>query len=92
MPVTLSAEDQIRYDRLVALLHSLVYALTTRFLQDEASRAMILKKLGKCAWELLKAAGCGDLCVHREKGCVSCDYMMPVDHLTGSKKPKKRSS
>ena len=74
MPVTFSAADQQQYDRMVQLLHSLVYSLTTRFVQDEASRAKILNKLGKCAWEMLHEFGCGDLCTDKEKGCVSCDY------------------
>lgn len=91
MPVTLSTADQRRYDRMVRLLHSLVYALTTRFLQDETSRKVILKQLGECARELLQLAGCGDLCVHKEKGCVSCDYMMSVGQTVVSKKLKRRN-
>lgn len=74
MSVTLSVADQRRYNRMVRLLHSLVYALTTKFLQDESSRVEILKRLRKCASEILAYTGCGDLCHDKEKGCVSCDY------------------
>jgi hypothetical protein len=74
MPVILSATDQQQYDRMVQLLHSLIYGLTTRFLQDPTSRTKILSKLGDCTWKMLTQFGCGDLCTDKEKGCVSCDY------------------
>lgn len=71
---TLSVEDKERYERMVWLLHSLAYALPTRFLQDESSRKEILKRLDRCAIRLLAYTGCGDLCYDDKKGCICCDY------------------
>ena len=75
MPARLSDQDRWNYERLVWLLHSLTYALTTRFLQDERSRDAIVTRLNKCVKELtnVNAFGCGDLCSDEKKGCVPCD-------------------
>ena len=69
MPGKLSGEDEKRYERLVWLLHSAVYGLTTKFLKEEASRKEILKRVQ----DVVAFAGCpDDLCYDKEKGCIPC--------------------
>jgi hypothetical protein len=77
MGVTLSPADQERYDRMVSLLHSLNYGLTTAFVRAPARRVQILNKLSDCTVKLLYEFGCGDLCPDKERGCASCPEPPP---------------
>jgi len=74
-PNILSDEDRALYENLVWRLHSLTYALTTRFLKDAGSRKKISKGLYDYAEVWLGFdGGCGDplLCYHKERGCNPC--------------------
>ena len=72
MRVTLTDEEQRQYVRMVRLLHSLTYGITTKFVQDKQSRQELMNKLHDHASQLLTFSGCGDLCYDEEKGCISC--------------------
>jgi len=72
MGVKFSAKDQKLYIQMVRLLHSLTYAVTTRFIQDKDSRVEILNKLNYHATLLLEYTDCGDLCPDKENGCGTC--------------------
>ena len=74
-PNLLSDEDQELYEQLVWRLHSLTFALTTRFLKDPDSRKKISQGLDDYAKVWLGSdGGCGDplLCYSKERGCSPC--------------------
>ena len=74
MAIPISANDRKLYFEMVRLLHSLVYTLTTKFLQDDKSRDDIVHQLKLVAAAMTDRYGCGDLCPDKEKTCVPCVY------------------